>query len=99
MKTSPSPSEIIEARKNAGLTQTEAARLIWAGLRTWQNWEAGCRSMHPALFELWRIKAELKDDAITGTDRAVTMLGVMQKQIKRDAERYPALAALIKSLE
>jgi len=53
----PTPAAIRAARDAAGLSQTAAAALIYATLRTWQNWEAGQTSMQPALWELWRIKA------------------------------------------
>lgn len=36
------------ARRAAGLTQTQAATLIGAALRTWQDWESGARNMPPA---------------------------------------------------
>lgn len=53
---SPSPADIRAARAAAGLTQTEAARLIHSTLRAWQEWEAGNRQMHPGLWELFRLK-------------------------------------------
>jgi DNA-binding transcriptional regulator YiaG len=56
MASSPSREQIRAARKAAGLTQTQAAELIYAGLRTWQDWEAGVASMHPGLWELFRLK-------------------------------------------
>ncbi len=40
------------------LTQTEAAALIFCSLKTWQQWESGIRQMHPAFWELWRIKSK-----------------------------------------
>lgn len=52
----PSPAEIRAAREAAGLSQTEAASLIYAGLRGWQEWEAGNRKMHPGLWKLFRIE-------------------------------------------
>jgi DNA-binding transcriptional regulator YiaG len=52
----PTPDEIRQARASAGLTQTEAAALIYCTLRAWQDWESGARRMHPAFWELWRIK-------------------------------------------
>lgn len=55
---SPRPIEIARARKVAGLTQTEAAELIHASMRAWQQWEAGERQMHPAFYELFLIKCE-----------------------------------------
>jgi putative transcriptional regulator len=61
----PTPSEIKAARLAAGLTQTEAAKLIHSTLRAWQSWEAepgtsGHRAMHPGLWELFRLKAHLQ---------------------------------------
>ena len=52
----PAPVEIKAARKKAGLSQTAAAELVHSGLRTWQQWEAGDRRMHPGLWELFRLK-------------------------------------------
>lgn len=56
-ETGPSPKAIIAARKAAKLTQTEAAALVHTTLRTWQRYEAGDRHMHPAFWELFRIKS------------------------------------------
>lgn len=58
--TNPAPQSIVEARKAAGLTQTQAAELIHSALRTWQQWEAGHRDMHPGLWELFLIKTKRK---------------------------------------
>jgi DNA-binding transcriptional regulator YiaG len=52
----PDPAAIREARSAAGLTQTEAAHLVYCTLRAWQDWESGARRMHPAFWELWHIK-------------------------------------------
>lgn len=57
----PKPVEIRAARESAGLSQTEAADLVHTTCRTWQQWEAaegttGNRRMHPAFWELFRIK-------------------------------------------
>lgn len=52
----PTPVEIREAREAAGLSQTAAAETIYCSLRGWQEWEAGNRKMHPAFWELWRLK-------------------------------------------
>ena len=51
----PTPAEIRTARKDAGLTQTEAAHLIHSTLRTWQDWESGKARMHAGLWELFRM--------------------------------------------
>jgi putative transcriptional regulator len=55
----PDKSEIKRAREKAGLSQTEAAKLIYKGLRTWQHWENGDRKMDPAFWELFIIKVGL----------------------------------------
>ena len=59
--SNPMPAAIIAAREEAGLTQTAAADLIYSGLRTWQQWEAGDRRMHPALWDLFRIRVRAAD--------------------------------------
>ncbi|MOA14549.1 hypothetical protein D3C78_1346550 [compost metagenome] len=53
---SPDPAEILAARKTSGLSQTAAAELVHSKLRTWQQWEAGDRRMHPGLWELFQLK-------------------------------------------
>lgn len=58
---SPTPLQIKQARKDAGLTQTNAAKLIYAECRTWQHWEKGDRAMHPAIFELFLIKNNVQE--------------------------------------
>ena len=54
----PHPEEIRGLREKAGLTQTQAGGLVYASLRAWQDYESGARRMHPAIFELFRIKLE-----------------------------------------
>lgn len=44
----PRPREVAQLREEMGLTQTEAGELLYATLRTWQDWEGGRRRM-PAL--------------------------------------------------
>jgi len=51
----PTPAEIRAARLAAGLTQSQAADLVCSKLRTWQQWEAGDRGMHPGLWKLFRV--------------------------------------------
>lgn len=53
---SPTPDQVFAAREKSGLTQDAAARLVHADIRSWQRWESGERSMHPAFFELFLIK-------------------------------------------
>lgn len=54
----PAPEDVFSARKNAGLTQAQAADLIHSGRRAWQEWESGNRRMHPGLWELFNIKLD-----------------------------------------
>lgn len=49
----PKPAQIAQAREEAELTQTQAGALIYAPLRTWQDWEHGQRRMPPAVWEYW----------------------------------------------
>lgn len=48
------PAEVLDARKSAGLTQAQAARLVHlsSGLR-WSEYERGERSPDPARWELF----------------------------------------------
>jgi len=55
---SPTPEQIIQARTDAGLTQREAASLTLVSLSGFQHWEYGVRAMHPAMWELFKIKLE-----------------------------------------
>lgn len=57
MKDSPPPEAIRAGREAAGLSQTAAGEVIYSSLRAWQQWEAGDRRMHPALWELFQIKS------------------------------------------
>lgn len=63
IEESPTPEQVTEARKSAGLTQTEAGALVHSGLRTWQQWERGDRKMHPGLWELFQLKQASRNPA------------------------------------
>jgi DNA-binding transcriptional regulator YiaG len=52
----PTPVEIRAARNSANISQTAAADLLHTTCRTWQQWEAGERRMHPAFWELFHLK-------------------------------------------
>lgn len=52
----PSPSDIVAARKERGLTQTAAAALLGRSLSAWQRWEYGTRTMPTGLWELFLLK-------------------------------------------
>jgi DNA-binding transcriptional regulator YiaG len=53
---SPTAKQVREARIAATLTQPQAAAIVYVATRTWQQWEAGVRKMHPAFWELFTIK-------------------------------------------
>ena len=55
---SPTKEQIQQARKDAGLTQVQAAELIYSTRRTFQDWEYGVSPMHPAIWELFLIKTK-----------------------------------------
>ena len=55
----PTPDEVRAAREEFGLSQTTAASLVHTTCRTWQQWEAGDRRMHPAFWELFRLKVSI----------------------------------------
>jgi DNA-binding transcriptional regulator YiaG len=63
MATNPRQDEIRAARQAAGLTQTQAGALLHTTVRTWQQWEAGDRAMHPAFWELFCLKINKTDFA------------------------------------
>lgn len=50
------PEQLKQARSNAGLSQTQAAKLVHRSLRNWQQMEGGERQIDPAIFELFMIK-------------------------------------------
>lgn len=53
----PSPDEVRAARIAAGLTQEEAAALVYlGGQKRWGEAERGVHRMHPACWELFCIK-------------------------------------------
>lgn len=59
----PTPAEIRAARKAADLTQTAAAALVHAALRTWQHWESAAgdddaRAMPLASWDLFLLKTK-----------------------------------------
>lgn len=54
--SNPTPASIRALRERANLTPADAAALIHASARAWQQWESGDRRMHPAMYELFYIK-------------------------------------------
>lgn len=54
---SPGSAEIAETRAAAGLTQAKSANLVHVAVRTWKQYEAGDRTPHVALWELYLLKS------------------------------------------
>jgi putative transcriptional regulator len=52
----PTPEEVKAARAASGLTQSQAAQLLYSVIDNWQNWEQGRYPMAVALFELFLLK-------------------------------------------
>jgi len=46
----PTPEQIRVARYGAHHTQLEAGAMIFASMRSWQDYESGARRMHPAIW-------------------------------------------------
>lgn len=52
----PISEDIRAARKHAGDTQEQAGQRVYAGRRTWQDWENGVAQINLAAWELYLIK-------------------------------------------
>ena len=59
----PTPADVKSARAAVGLTQTQAAALIYKKLLAWQRYESGDRAMDYALYELFLLKTSQIDIA------------------------------------
>lgn len=55
----PTAEQVAKARDRAKMTQAEAASLIYKKWRAWARYEKGLRTMDPAYWELWQIKAKI----------------------------------------
>lgn len=54
----PLSHQVKDRRAAAGLTQEQAAGLVYAAIRTWEDWEQGKTPMRPAQWELFCLKTE-----------------------------------------
>lgn len=54
------PAQVRAAREAAGHTQTQAAAVVYRGLRSWQKWELDERDIDPAVFEFYLLKTGQK---------------------------------------
>jgi putative transcriptional regulator len=55
---SPKGTQIRQLRETYGLSQTQAADLVYSTLRSWQNWEGDEVGMHPAIWAWFRHRVE-----------------------------------------
>ncbi len=53
----PSAEQIAAARQAAGMTQAKSAHLVHVAVGTWKQYEAGTRTPHAALWELYLLKS------------------------------------------
>ena len=51
--SAPAPGAIRQRRKQAGLTQAQAAAQVGVHVRSWQKWELGERHMPPPAWRLF----------------------------------------------
>jgi DNA-binding XRE family transcriptional regulator len=58
---SPKPPDLLQFRERHGLTQKQAAEMAFSSLRSWVNWEHGCRRMHPAIWRHVRVAARTRE--------------------------------------
>lgn len=56
-----SPSTIKEKRLEAGLTQAQAARVVYVHVRTWIRWETGDIPMPRMAWELFTLRTGTSD--------------------------------------
>lgn len=94
----PTPAQIKAAREGARLSQSEAAALVHATRRTWQNWESSegsgnYRAIDAAAWELFESKARRAAEAFerilapAAIVRSAVVLGAQLRQ----GERAPVL--------
>lgn len=55
-RRAPDADTVRAARESLGLTQEQAAAVVYVDARTWRKWELREREMHPAFFELFCLK-------------------------------------------
>lgn len=65
----PEPTQVKAARAATGLTQTQAAAVVYSTIKAWQTWEDGSRRMPPGLWELFNIKTGLDQQANTEREK------------------------------
>ena len=71
----PRAAEVKAAREDAGLTQAQAAAMVFVALRSWQQWESelhgDSRRMPPGLWQLFRLKVLARGENLSGSVSAI----------------------------
>ncbi|MFH7812185.1 MULTISPECIES: hypothetical protein [Acetobacter] len=91
----PEPHAIRSARATSGLTQTEAAQMVFVSLVTWARWEAGTCPMPPGLFDLFMIKTNQSEivceqSVLRGLDALISDATALRRKIVSDRPAIPA---------
>lgn len=55
----PTPEMLRAARQQLGLTEAEAAAVVYRRAQAWQDWESGTRRMGPGDWTLFRVRTRL----------------------------------------
>jgi DNA-binding transcriptional regulator YiaG len=56
----PTPKEIEDYRRMAGLSISDAAKMLYVSQSAWSDWEAGHKTMHKGLLEYFILTEESK---------------------------------------
>jgi DNA-binding transcriptional regulator YiaG len=56
----PTPKEIEDYRRMAGLSISDAAKMVYVSQSAWSDWEAGHKTMHKGLLEYFILTVESK---------------------------------------
>lgn len=91
----PEPHVIRSARAASGLTQAEAAQMVFVSLVTWARWEAGTCPMPRGLFDLFMIKTDQSEAAceqsvLRGLDDLISDAIALRKKITAARPAIPA---------
>lgn len=86
--STPTPDEIRDWRRARELSAAAAGALVYTSGRAWQLWEAGERRMHPATWELARIKGD--------SDAAATIARIIRRVSELNAAELNAAGATCK---
>jgi DNA-binding transcriptional regulator YiaG len=58
-RANPTPEMIRQARERLGLTEAEAAAVVYRREQSWRDWEAGDRWMGPGDWALFQVRTGL----------------------------------------